>query len=126
MFRTVSQTLIDYRRSDLSEGEAGAVRGGDRLPWVAPGKGGGEDNFAPLASRDWQLHVYGEASPDLAASAAKRGLPLLSFPWNVGAGECGLARNAAYLVRPDGYVALADADAHPERLERYLDARGLS
>jgi hypothetical protein len=37
------------RPSDLSEGKAGSVRGGDRLPWVAP-KNGGEDNFTPLAS----------------------------------------------------------------------------
>jgi 2-polyprenyl-6-methoxyphenol hydroxylase-like FAD-dependent oxidoreductase len=125
MFRTVSQTLINYRGSSLSEGTAGSVRGGDRLPWVAPGKGGGEDNFAPLTSLDWQLHVYGEASRDLAKAAAQRGLPLFAFPWNAGAGECGFARNATYLVRPDGHVALAEADARPDRLERYLDAHGL-
>src|SRR5580693_3362345 len=34
MFRTVSQTSVNYRGSSLSEGRAGAVRGGDRLPWV--------------------------------------------------------------------------------------------
>jgi 2-polyprenyl-6-methoxyphenol hydroxylase-like FAD-dependent oxidoreductase len=125
MFRTVSQTLIEYRRSDLSEGKAGSVRGGDRLPWIVPDKGGGEDNFTPLASLDWQLHVYGEAAPELTKAAARRGVPFFSFPWHDGAGEAGLARNAAYLVRPDGHVALADADARPDKLERYLDAHGL-
>src|SRR5207249_9237714 len=34
IFRTVSQTSVNYRGSSLSEGRAGAVHGGDRLPWV--------------------------------------------------------------------------------------------
>ena len=34
MFRTVSQIAVNYRASPLSEGWAGAVHGGDRLPWV--------------------------------------------------------------------------------------------
>ena len=34
MFRTVSQTAVNYRGSSLSEGRAGAIHGGDRLPWV--------------------------------------------------------------------------------------------
>src|SRR5262245_30980005 len=39
LFRTVSQIGVNYRNSPLSAGAAGAVRGGDRLPWVetAPG-----------------------------------------------------------------------------------------
>ena len=34
MFRTISQTAVHYRGSSLSEGRAGGVHGGDRLPWV--------------------------------------------------------------------------------------------
>ena len=34
MFRTISQTAVNYRGSSLSEGRAGDVHGGDRLPWV--------------------------------------------------------------------------------------------
>ena len=34
MFRTISQTAVHYRGSSLSERRAGAVHGGDRLPWV--------------------------------------------------------------------------------------------
>ena len=61
MFRTVSQTLINYRGSSLSEGRAGAVHGGDRLPWVRRGVDGLDvDNFASLRALDWQVHVYGE------------------------------------------------------------------
>ena len=43
-FRLVSQVRIAYRESPLSEGTAGAVHAGDRLPWVE-----GVDNFKPLA-----------------------------------------------------------------------------
>jgi hypothetical protein len=32
----------------------------------------------------------------------------------------GLARDATYLLRPDTYVALADASGAPEALERYF------
>src|SRR5882762_6318936 len=37
MFRTVSQTMLNYRMGPLSRGQAGIVHGGDRLPWVAIG-----------------------------------------------------------------------------------------
>ena len=37
----------------------------------------------------------------------------------------GLTRGALYLVRPDGYVALADSDGDPGRLGRYFTSRGL-
>jgi hypothetical protein len=33
-------------------------------------------------------------------------------------------RAALYLVRPDGYVALADPRADPARLRQYFDERG--
>ena len=32
----------------------------------------------------------------------------------------GVSRGALYLIRPDGYVALADPDGDPERLGRYF------
>src|SRR5580658_9783503 len=126
MFRTVSQTLVNYRHGDLAEGRAGKVRGGDRLPWVPFDDARANDNFAPLAALEWQLHVYGEASTELERACADRGLPLHAFVWQPRMAEAGFARNAAYLVRPDGYVALADAEARGATLQRYLDARGLT
>ena len=53
LFRTVSQTAVNYRGSPLSEGRAGAVHGGDRLPWVPLAED--SDNFAPLSSIGWQV-----------------------------------------------------------------------
>jgi 2-polyprenyl-6-methoxyphenol hydroxylase-like FAD-dependent oxidoreductase len=125
-FRSVSQTMLNYRRSALSEGKAGSVRGGDRLPWVLPEDASwDEDNFAPLASLDWQVHVYGKSSRKLALMCADLGLLLREFPWSSRAHRAGLAEKAAYLVRPDGYVALADPSARPENLKRYLDSHGI-
>ena len=124
LFRTVSQISVNYRGSRLSEGCAGTVHGGDRLPWVA--SSGSSDNFTPLTSLAWQVHVYGEASPGLKSACAERGLPLHVFPWQVPTAETGLKCNASYLVRPDGYVALADPLGEPGTLGAYLDARNLA
>jgi 2-polyprenyl-6-methoxyphenol hydroxylase-like FAD-dependent oxidoreductase len=117
-FRTVSQIGVCYHNSPLSAGAAGGVRGGDRLPWVEtePGK----DNFAPLASLTRQVHVYGEPRPGVAEVCAELRLPLHLFAWRPEIGRAGLRRAALYLVRPDGYVALADSHADPERLRDYL------
>jgi hypothetical protein len=123
-FRTVSQTAINYRGSALSEGRAGAIRGGDRLPWVRNGAGG--DNFTPLTSMDWQVHVYGDAAPELHALCDARKLPLHVFAWCAEMKAPGLQRDAAYLVRPDGYVALAHPGGSTQAIASYLDLRGLS
>jgi hypothetical protein len=114
MFRTVSQTVVNYRGSALSEGRAGAVHAGDRLPWIGP------ENFAPLRSIEWQVHVYGKASPALRAACAGRGVALHEFAWRPGMRQAGLARDAVYVVRPDGHVGLADAAARVDAVERYL------
>ena len=123
MFRTVSQTAISYRGSALSEGRAGRVHGGDRLPWVPAGsESGGADNFAPLTSLDWQAHVYGDAAPDLRAACERHGVPLHIFAWTPASSRAGLQRDALYLVRPDGYVGLAAAaDGAADALAAYLD-----
>lgn len=125
MFRTVSQTAVNYRDSSLSEGSAGDVRGGDRLPWVPAADGPGGDNFSPLTSLDWQLHVYGEARPTIREACDAHNLSLHVFPWRPAMNSAGLLRNAVYLVRPDGYIALANRDGRAEAVASYLDARGL-
>ena len=127
VFRTVSQTMVNYRESSLSDGRAGAIHGGDRLPWVDTGMNGANaDNFAPLTSMDWQVHVYGDAGSDLRTLCEARKLPLHVFPWRSPMERAGLLRNALYLVRPDGYVAVADQDGRATAVASYLDARKIA
>ncbi len=121
-FGTVSQVRISYRGSALSEGRAGNVAGGDRLPWVETAEG---SNFAPLAGLDWRLQVHGAASPALRGAAVALGLPLDAFAWSGKADRAGLARDAAYLLRPDGHVALASPDGDPRALEAFAAKHGL-
>jgi 2-polyprenyl-6-methoxyphenol hydroxylase-like FAD-dependent oxidoreductase len=126
MFRTVSQIAINYRDSPLSRGTAGGIKAGDRLPWV-PGSATDSsqtDNFAPLASVDWQVHIYGTAPPELVDVCRQRGLALHVFPWTPAVSTAGLRRDALYLVRPDGYVGLADPEANHATLEQYLSDHG--
>jgi 2-polyprenyl-6-methoxyphenol hydroxylase-like FAD-dependent oxidoreductase len=123
LFRTVSQTGVRYPQSALSEGSAGAVHGGDRLPWT--GAVAGADNFAPLADLAWQAHVYGDPQPGTADACAALGLALHAFAWRPTMRQAGLVRGALYVVRPDGYVALADARGDPARIGRYFAERGL-
>jgi 2-polyprenyl-6-methoxyphenol hydroxylase-like FAD-dependent oxidoreductase len=126
MFRTVSQSVVNYRGSALSEGRVGTVHGGDRLPWVKGLNRGDNDNFAPLKSLGWQLHVYGEAKPEIQAVCDGRKLALHVFPWRSEMRRTGLRRNATYLVRPDSYVALADPAGSAAAVTSYLDARRLN
>ena len=104
LFLTISQTRIHYPDSSLSAGKAGKVSGGDRLPWIPQAEG---SNFGALKSLDWQLHVYGTPGPELLTWCMQRDLPLKVFPFTPPAHRAGLAEDALYVVRPDGYVGLA-------------------
>jgi len=126
MFRTVSQAVVNYRGSSLSEGHAGAIHGGDRLPWVKAESNGFTDNFAPLTSLDWQVHVYGDAAPAIRTVCDSRKLPLHIFPWRPEMRRTGLRHNAIYLLRPDGYIAMVNAEGRAVAITNYLDARKLT
>jgi 2-polyprenyl-6-methoxyphenol hydroxylase-like FAD-dependent oxidoreductase len=123
MFRALSQTSIHYRGSPLSAGEAGRIHGGDRLPWISfaahltP-----RDNHEGLDGRSWQVHVYGEVPTGVPEACAALGLPLRAFAWLPEMSMAGLLRNAVYLIRPDGHVALAEAWGDPARLRRFWAA----
>ncbi|MEN0074848.1 MAG: FAD-dependent monooxygenase [Paracraurococcus sp.] len=123
-FRILSQIRIAYPDSALSEGrakgKAGSVAGGERLPWVP-----GLDNFAPLDGTSWRVQVHGVARPDYAAALARLGLPLDAWPWSEAAERAGLRHDAAYLLRPDGYVGLADPAQDAGRLATYAARHGL-
>jgi 2-polyprenyl-6-methoxyphenol hydroxylase-like FAD-dependent oxidoreductase len=116
-FRTVSQINVNYRGSPLSQGKAGHVHGGDRMPWVVVD---GVDNHARLTKTTWQAHVYGAPRPELVAWCADQNLPLEIFPWAPQCAQAGLARDAFYLLRPDTYVGLADESGSADAPRSYL------
>ena len=116
-FKLISQTRINYRHSAISAGSVGRVRGGDRLPYVADASG---DNFAPLDAIDWQVHIYGEATSAFRTALAPTGVPVHAFAWSAAAKDAGFMRDAAYLVRPDGHIALASATQDAAPFVRYV------
>jgi hypothetical protein len=122
LFRTVSQVMLNYRGGPLSRGTAGHVQGGDRLPWV---RIDGADNFASLASMEWQVHVYGSPRAELTAWCRDHNAPLQVFGWRSEYEAAGLAPDALYLLRPDSYVALADGSGAPDALTRYFSDLGI-
>jgi 2-polyprenyl-6-methoxyphenol hydroxylase-like FAD-dependent oxidoreductase len=122
LFRTVSQMTLSYRGSPLSQGAAGHVHGGDRLPWAVAGY---EDNFASLSSMHWQVHVYGTARPELVNCCKCLGLSLEVFDWQAEYEAAGLTQNVLYLLRPDTYIALIDPTGMWETLDRYFVSRNL-
>jgi hypothetical protein len=116
-FRVLSQIRINYRPSLLSEGDVGGAIGGDRLPWVRFGE---SDNFAPLVSLAWQVHVYGETQGGFAEKVRALGLPMHVFPFTEEAKKKGLLRNGAYVIRPDGYIGLAQPKPEASAIADYL------
>jgi hypothetical protein len=118
-FEAISQIGIEYRDSAWSVGRAGALHAGDRLPWVP-------DNFAPLASLDWQAHVYGTPPPELAHACETCGIALHTFPLDAPAREASFEDGTVYLVRPDGYIGGIFTGSHAtERFAGYLDEHGV-
>jgi 2-polyprenyl-6-methoxyphenol hydroxylase-like FAD-dependent oxidoreductase len=127
LFHTVSQIGVNYRKSPLSRGGTGRLRGGDRLPWVELGesKGQAADNFEALESLQWQVHCYGEAPSSVRTICAARGLALHTFPWQARMSRAGLRKNVVYLIRPDGYLGLADPTGDASTLEQYLQQHNI-
>ena len=126
MFRTISQAAVNYRGSSLSAGRAGAVHGGDRLPWVKADLNQVGDNYTPLASLNWQVHVYGVATPEIHNVCDDQKLPLHIFSWRPEMSRTGLRRNAIFLLRPDGYVALVNSQGSASSVAAYLDEHKLT
>jgi hypothetical protein len=109
----------------LSEGHAGNVHGGDRLPWVPFESSPCGDNFSPLTSLAWQVHVYGCARPEIRALCVERQVALHEFGWQAGMERAGLQRDGLYLVRPDGYIGLAAHAQSSASLAAYLDSNAI-
>ena len=122
MFRTISQIAISYRGGALSAGAAGRVNGGDRMVWVETASG---DNFEGLDPRTWHVEVHGEARQGLKDWCGTNGVALHQHRWTAAAEKAGVQKNAAYLLRPDGYVALAVPGGSDRAIDRYFKTRKL-
>jgi hypothetical protein len=59
-------------------------------------------------------------SPYLRSVSTDHGIPVHVFAWQADMTQTGLQRDAIYLVRPDGYVALANAESDEATIETYL------
>lgn len=117
IFKSMSQTQLNYRNSMLSAGKIGDFHGGDRLPWLQTETG---DNFRYLQSVDWQLHVYGESTPALHQFANAFALPLYEEKWTTDMEKMGIVKNSVFLVRPDGYIAVADNQKNIHNIQSYI------
>jgi hypothetical protein len=73
----------------------------------------------------WQIHVYGTVGAELAAWCASHEFPLHVFAWRSEHEAAGLARDALYLLRPDTFVALADASGAADVLDQYFVDQGI-
>lgn len=124
LFRTVSQIAIRYRKSPLSSGSAGEIHGGDRVPWME--LAGGGDTHASVTGLIWRAQVYGAPFPGMAEACRELGIPLEVYSWRPEMQRSGLLSGGFYLVRPDGYVALAERNCTAESLRGYFSQRGFS
>jgi hypothetical protein len=73
--------------------------------------------------RSGRAFVLGDAARELRTMCNARTLPLHVFPWRPEIEVAGLLCNADYLVRPDGYVAVAEPESSVTAIASYLDAR---
>ena len=83
------------------------------------------DNFTPLNSCDWQIHVYGQTGDAVREFSTLRGLPLETWSWNEVARDAGLVENALYFVRPDGHIGFMRRTQDIGALKDYLLRFGL-
>ncbi|OAA39636.1 PheA/TfdB family FAD-binding monooxygenase [Beauveria brongniartii RCEF 3172] len=124
-FCGLSQFVLDYTGTALAGASAaaagGTVRAGERVPWVKIG--GGQDNHQSLQHIEWQLHVYGTASEQLIVWCKANGMRLTVFEWVAEYASAGFIKDGAYLLRPDTYVALVDAEGDSRNIEQYFSER---
>jgi len=116
-FMTLSQTGIQYRQSPLSRTIAAspdAPQAGDRFPWLKLAFSAGgpqEDLFEKMDDLRFTLLVVGQPAPATAVAGFDDLVDVVGVPRtpknDAALGAVSIEGPAYYLIRPDGYVALA-------------------
>jgi 2-polyprenyl-6-methoxyphenol hydroxylase-like FAD-dependent oxidoreductase len=132
VFRTVSQTGITYRSSPLSADEPGladdAPRAGDRFPWLRLQRrddGPVEDLFDALDDRHFHLLVFGARIETvlpferLIVAHVVPGTPRNDEMLR----RARIPQPSAWLLRPDGHVALCGPRLDAAAIGRYVAER---
>ncbi|KAJ5692260.1 hypothetical protein N7462_001683 [Penicillium macrosclerotiorum] len=125
IFRRGSQLVCCYRDSPLNQPTHGSdtLQPGDRLPWAKTEKC---DNFSTLHEICWQVHVYGDNDPELGTWCEERNTRLIVFDWDEKFRKMGLKSNAAYLLRPDHYIAgIFEGPPLGPKIEDFFTLHGL-
>ena len=104
LFKTVSQTRINYRKSALSDGSrSGAIHSGDRFPWF---EWDGGDSFEWLANTGYVVLTFGGAPPcEIAGWSGPSTQIAVEGAAAKAAAHAGLPRHGCVIVRPDMHVA---------------------
>ncbi|MGH8665670.1 MAG: FAD-dependent oxidoreductase [Burkholderiales bacterium] len=136
LFRTVSQIGIRYRASALSEtlpdAPRTAPRAGDRFPWLKlkfQSGAAAEDMYERLDDTRFNLIVVGQPLPQpaaLFAIDASAVHAVIDDPANNEVLErAGITVPCYFVLRPDGYIALAGGRLMAQDIERYFAGRDI-
>jgi len=103
MFKTISQTRIEYRNSSLSDGSrSGTIRSGDRFPWF---QWEGGNSFNWLSDVGYVVLCFGGAPvPEVPAWKGPVTSKNVTGAAAVAAAEAGLPTSGAVVVRPDMHI----------------------
>jgi hypothetical protein len=134
VFRTISQTGINYRTSSLSENLKGlpsdAPQAGDRFPWLKlkfKANGDVEELFERLDDTRFNLIVVGQPSPSANAfglGGLVRSHVIPDDPANdQELSRAHISGPSFYLLRPDGHVGLSGTQLDVSEVARYVGER---
>jgi hypothetical protein len=87
---------------------------------VFPGREVKRRIISSLCVRSIGTHVYGEVDKDLETACRELHLPLHVFAFSDHAKDAGLKQDALYVVRPDGYIALASFEQSASKLRTFV------
>lgn len=112
-FKIISQTGIRYEKTELNTDDEKDELIGSRLPYF-------KENLSTIEELDWHLHVYGNLDPGFHVFVREYGLSLHNFPWKKEMEDVGFKENAAYLIRPDGYISWMSKEQDYQSLAKYI------